>query len=120
VLWLTLAVCAAAFVCDVVVVVVLWPPPAWTLPDNEVDEPTEEPTDPEFVGVVVDVVDELPCDVPLVVVVELELPVAVDVGSLDVLVTGDEVDTADVVVPVLPTEVAETEQFIWLPAKFVV
>lgn len=119
-LWLIDACCPALFVCVVVVVVVLVPPLALIEPEDDDADPTLDVWDPLFVAVVDVELPVLPLDVPPVVELELELPVEEELGSLDVVSTGDEVDVADVVVPVLPTEVAETEQLIWLPAKFVV
>lgn len=117
---LTFATCAALFVCVVVVVVVLVPPLALIEPEDDVAVPTLDVWEPLFVAVVDVLLPVLPLDVPPVVELELELPVDDATGVLDVVSTGEEVDVADVVVPVLPTEVAETEQLIWLPAKFVV
>lgn len=106
--------------CIVDVSVVVVPLAAVTLPDLDSDCPTSEfcvPPLPWLVGVVILLA---PWELDDETVVALALPVELALGELDVVVVGEAADTAAVVVPLLPTEDAPTEQFIWLPAKLVV
>lgn len=118
----TAAVCLLWLsVCEVDTVVVLVPPLAVMLPDVVDVVPIDDVWLPLLacpVGVMIDVP---PCEFASDDIwFWFELPVEFDCGSLAVVSTGEEVDTADVVVPLLPTDAALTLQLIWLPAKLVV